>query len=456
MRQLISFLFVLGLINSINKVSAQRITGVEAESFIDFAPDEVDSVIAGRIASIDSDIEIVFNSKVRGFIDYFSIRNRDYTRKLLIRETAYFPMFEEMLKKHNMPDALKYLTVVESAINPVAQSPVGALGLWQFMPATGKMYHLDYNNYMDERMDPEKSTEAACLYLKRLHAMFNDWEMALAAYNCGPGNVRRAIRRSGYKKTFWEVYNYLPRETRSYVPQFMAVNYVMRFAAEHNLQPDYNDRLAIADTIILNQYTNLHALAEYLGLCPNDLVKMNPELLTNIVPETMAGYALKVPANKATYVRDNRDSLNLLTSVKVTEIQNYKVRKRTSSSSSISGKERIVYRVKSGDVLGKIAERYNVRSSDLRRWNRIGSNNVIRVGQKLSIYKNSSYFKKTSTTAVAAKPQSIPSSKTHTVRSGDTLWSISRQYNGLSIDKLKELNNLNGSGIKPGQRLKLG
>lgn len=456
MRQLIAFIFVLGVLNSINTVSAQRITSADTASFVDFAPDEVDSVIAARIASIDSDIEIVFNSKVRGFIDYFSIRNRDYTRKLLNRQTAYFPMFEKMLKKHNMPDALKYLTVVESAINPVAQSPVGALGLWQFMPATGKMYHLDYNNYMDERMDPEKSTEAACLYLKRLHAMFNDWEMALAAYNCGPGNVRRAIRRSGYKKTFWAVYNYLPRETRSYVPQFMAVNYVMRFAAEHNLEADYNDRLAIADTLILNQYTNLHGLAEHLGLCHDDLVKMNPELLTNVVPETMAGYALKVPAHKAQYARENRDSLSLLTSVKVAETQNYRVRKRTSSSSSISGKERIIYRVKSGDVLGKIAERYHVRSSDLRRWNRIGSNNVIRVGQKLSIYKNSSYFKKTTTNNIASKPQAIPSNKTHTVRSGDTLWSISRQYNGLSIDKLKELNNLNGSGIKPGQKLKLG
>jgi membrane-bound lytic murein transglycosylase D len=456
MRKIIAFVFVLGVINSINIVSAQRITGAEASLYVDFAPDEPDSIIAQRIATIDSDIDIVFNNKVRGFIDYFSIRNRDYTRKLLIRQTAYFPMFEKMLKKHNMPDALKYLTVVESAINPVAQSPVGALGLWQFMPATGKMYKLDYNNYMDERMDPEKSTEAACLYLKRLHAMFNDWEMALAAYNCGPGNVRRAIRRSGYKKTFWEVYSFLPRETRSYVPQFMAVNYVMRFAAEHNLQADYNDQLAASDTIIINQYTNLHGLSEHLGICHDDLVKMNPELLTNVVPESMSGYALKVPAHTAQYIRENRDSLNVLTSVKVTETQNYRKRRRTSSSSSTSGKERIVYRVKSGDVLGKIAERYHVRASDLRRWNRIGSSNVIRVGQKLSIYKSSSYFKKTSNSSVASTPKVIPANKTHTVRSGDTLWSISRQYNGLSIDKLKELNNLDGSGIKPGQKLKLG
>ena len=454
MRKIIAFLFVLGIINSINTVSAQRITGADTSLYIDYAPDVSDSVIAIRIASIDSDIDIIFNDKVRGFIDYFSIRNRDYTRKLLIRQTAYFPMFESMLKKHNMPDALKYLTVVESAINPVAQSPVGALGLWQFMPATGKMYHLDYDGYMDERLDPEKSTEAACLYLKRLHAMFNDWEMALAAYNCGPGNVRRAIRRSGYKKTFWEVYRYLPRETRSYVPQFMAVNYVMRFAPEHNLEADYNDRLATSDTIILKQYTNLISMAEHLGICHDDLVKMNPELLTNIVPTSMTGYALKIPAHKASYLRTHRDSLSLFTSVKTTEIQNYRKRKRTSSNTY--GKERIVYRVKSGDVLGKIAERYHVRTSDLRRWNRIGSNNVIRVGQKLSIYKKSSYFKKTSTSNVASKPSAIPTNKMHTVRSGDTLWSISRQYNGLSIDKLKELNNLNGSGITPGQKLKLG
>jgi len=234
----------------------------------------------------------------------------------------------------------------------------------------------------------------------------------------------------------------------------MAVNYVMRFAPEHNLEADYNDRLATSDTIILKQYTNLISMAEHLGICHDDLVKMNPELLTNIVPTSMTGYALKIPAHKASYLRTHRDSLSLFTSVKTTEIQNYRKRKRTSSNTY--GKERIVYRVKSGDVLGKIAERYHVRTSDLRRWNRIGSNNVIRVGQKLSIYKNSSYFKKTSTSNVASKPSAIPSSKMHTVRSGDTLWSISRQYNGLSIDKLKELNNLNGSGIKPGQKLKLG
>jgi membrane-bound lytic murein transglycosylase D len=454
MLKIVSFIFVLGVISSINIVSAQRISKSDSVFYIDYAPDEPDSIIQKRIATIDSDLEIVFNRKVRGFIDYFSIRNRDYTRKLLTRQTAYFPMFEKMLKKHDMPDALKYLTVVESAINPVAQSPVGALGLWQFMPATGKMYHLNYNGYMDERMDPEKSTEAACLYLKHLYSMFNDWEMALAAYNCGPGNVRRAIRKSGYKKKFWEVYKYLPRETRSYVPQFMAVNYVMRFAAEHNLEADYNDDLMNSDTIILKKYTNLEDLAKHTGICHDDLVKMNPELLTNVVPASMTGYSLKIPAHTASYIRENRDSLELLTSVKVTEKQNYRKRKRTSSSTH--GKERIVYRVKSGDVLGKIAERYHVRASDLRRWNRISTNNVIRIGQKISIYKNSSYFKKTVRSSVASQPQTIPSSKTHTVRSGDTLWSISRQYNNLSIDKLKKLNNLSGTGIKPGQKLKLG
>lgn len=454
MQRFIAFALVIGIVMIQNVVSAQRLSSADTASYIDFAPDVSDQVIEERIASIDSDLEIVFNSKVRGFIDYFSIRNRNYTRKLLTRQHAYFPMFEKMLKKHDMPETLKYLTVVESAINPQAQSPVGALGLWQFMPSTGKIYHLNYDNYKDERMDPEKSTEAACLYLKKLHSMFNDWELALAAYNCGPGNVRRAIRRSGYKKTFWQVYRYLPRETRSYVPQFMAVNYVMRFAAEHNLEADYQDQLETADTIVLDKYTNLEEMAKHLGICHDDLVKMNPELLKNVVPESMAGYALKVPAQVAGYHRANRDSLSLLTSVKVVEKDNYRKRKRTSSSSSTQGKERITYRVKSGDVLGKIAMRYGVRTSDLRRWNKIGRNNVIRVGQKLSIYKNSSYFKKTSN--VAQAPKSMPSNKTYTVQPGDTLWSISRSYQGVSIDKLKALNNLNGSGIKPGQKLKLG
>ncbi len=455
MRRIIAFLFVIGFLFSVNDVVAQRLVGPDTLSYIDFAPDEPDSIIRQRIESIDSDIKIVYNNRVRGFIDFFSIRRRDYTRKLLNRQTAYFPMFEKMLKKHNMPEALKYLTVVESAINPTAQSPVGALGLWQFMPATGKQFHLNYNNYKDERLDPEKSTEAACLYLKSLHKMFNDWEMALAAYNCGPGNVRRAIRRSGYKRTFWGIYNFLPRETRSYVPQFMAVNYVMRFAAEHNLQADYNDRLALSDTIILKKYTDLDGLATQLGICKDDLIKMNPELLTNVVPSSMAGYALKIPANKAIYLRANRDSLSLLTATKVAEIHHYRKRKRIRKTSSTTrNKERIVYRVKGGDYLGKIASRYHVRVSDLKRWNRIGSRGTIRVGQKLAIYKSSSYFKKTAVASRTTRKPRIP--KTYIVRPGDSLWSISRKYSGLSIDKLKKLNKLNGSGIKTGQRLKLG
>lgn len=445
MRNLLLLLTVL----LTNLLFSQRMNDDYEKDFVDFAPEFHDSIIEQRFEEIDAEMDLSFNSKVRGFIDYFTIRNRDYTRKLLIRQSAYFPIFERKLEEHNMPDDLKYLTIVESGINPIAQSPVGALGLWQFMPSTGKMYKLRYDSYVDERMDPEKSTEAACLYLKQLHSMFNDWELALAAYNCGPGNVRRAIRRSGYKKGFWAIYPYLPKETRSYVPQFMAINYVMRYAAEHNLEADYHDYKIETDTVQLQGYTNLEALSGHLDLCHDDVVKLNPELLKNVVPATKKGYPLVLPSEQAAYLRSNRDSLFSLSSEKIAEKDNYRKRKRVYTT---QGKQRITYRVRNGDVLGKIAMRYNVRVSDLRRWNRIGRSNVIRVGQKLTIYTNSKYSSpKKSTT-----PQKIPNDKMYTVQPGDTLWSISQKYEGLTIQQLKTLNGLNSSNLKVGQKLKLG
>lgn len=445
MRNLLLLLTVL----LTNLLFSQRMNDDYEKDFVDFAPEFHDSIIEQRFEEIDAEMDLSFNSKVRGFIDYFTIRNRDYTRKLLIRQPAYFPIFERKLEEHNMPDDLKYLTIVESGINPIAQSPVGALGLWQFMPSTGKMYKLRYDSYVDERMDPEKSTEAACLYLKQLHSMFNDWELALAAYNCGPGNVRRAIRRSGYKKGFWAIYPYLPKETRSYVPQFMAINYVMRYAAEHNLEADYHDYNIETDTVQLQGYTNLEALSGHLDLCHDDIVKLNPELLKNVVPATKKGYPLVLPSEQAAYLRSNRDSLFSLSSEKIAEKDNYRKRKRVYTT---QGKQRITYRVRNGDVLGKIAMRYNVRVSDLRRWNRIGRNNVIRVGQKLTIYTNSKY----SSPKKPTTPQKIPSDKMYTVQPGDTLWSISQKYEGLTIQQLKTLNGLNSSNLKVGQKLKLG
>ncbi|MFT5640637.1 MAG: membrane-bound lytic murein transglycosylase D, partial [Cyclobacteriaceae bacterium] len=209
----------------------------------DFIPDATYEEVEDRVGCIDSEIVLNYNNKVKSFIDYFTIRDRDYSRRTLHYSTYYFPMFEKYLKKYNLPDALKYLAVVESGLRTNAVSHASAVGLWQFIPSTGKMYGLNEDWYVDDRMDPEKATDAACRHLKDLYRTFDDWELAIAAYNCGAGNVRKAIRRSGYKRKFWEIYRYLPRETRSYLPQFVAIAYTFNYAFEHNLNYEIDYRI---------------------------------------------------------------------------------------------------------------------------------------------------------------------------------------------------------------------
>ena len=424
---------------------------------LDFAPDFSDSIILQRINAItDSDMEITYNDKVRSFIDYFSIRNRDYTRLMLARKNQYFPIFEAYLKAHNMPEALKYLTIVESGMNPKAKSRAGAMGLWQFMPSTGKMYKLDYDWYVDEKMDPYKSTEAACKFLKQLHGMFNDWELALAAYNCGPGNVRKAIKRSGYKKTFWEIYPFLPQETRSYVPQFHAVNYLMRYAPEHNLFAEEKIYTMESDTLLINQYFNIQALCDITGMCLESIEVLNPEIIRNVIPAHKTNYPLRVPKHYMPIIQKNL--VMILDSAQKKTVEEVNYQPTWAQSTSTEGKEKTYYHVKSGDALGGIAQKYNVSLSTLRSWNNIGSNNVIHPGQKLVVYKDPSYFKKTTPAShtVANKAAPTPANGYYIVQPGDTLWKISQKYPDLSIEEIKRLNNLTSDNLKPGQKLKLG
>ena len=204
-------------------------------ALVEFVPDVSYDLVKDRLSCMESTVPLNFNNRVFGFVNYFAVKDREYSEMVMSRAPVYFPLFEKYLKKYDLPEEIKYLAIVESGLNPQAISRAGAVGLWQFMPSTGRYFGLHQDWYVDQRMDPERSTEAACKYLRQLYGIFKDWELALAAYNCGPGNVRKAIRRSGYKKTFWEVYRYLPRETRSYLPQFVAILYLLNHSEEHNL-----------------------------------------------------------------------------------------------------------------------------------------------------------------------------------------------------------------------------
>ena len=281
---------------------------------------------------------------------------------------SFFPLFEFYLEKYGLPEELKYLSIVESGLNPRAISRAGAGGLWQFMPYTGRSYGLHQDFYIDERFDPEKATEAACRYMKMLYNMFGDWELAMAAYNSGPGNVRKAIRRSGYKKNFWEVYRYLPRETRSYLPQYVAILYVLNYSEEYNLTADNSEYMMDFDTLLVDNFINLKVLAEELDICYSDLDRLNPAIKRFALPESSKKYPVKIPSDKIGILRQNREAI--LHSTSLTGKNELELLAKKTPGSTY-GRERIVYRVRSGDVLGTIAERFHVRISDIKKWNNI-------------------------------------------------------------------------------------
>ena len=421
------------------------------EIHYEYIPDLSYNEVEARLASLESNVPLSYNKVVKSFIDYFTVRDRNYTKLMIQRVNLYFPIFEYYLEKHGLPDELKYLSIIESGLNPTAISRVGAAGLWQFMPSTGRLFKLYQDFYIDERLDPYKSTEAACIYMKSLYNQFKDWELVLASYNAGPGKVRRAIRRSGYKKKFWEIYDFLPRETRSYLPQFVAMIYVLNHQREHNLTVDHVLYPIKTDTIHLSNYADLKSIADQLNVCYEDIRNLNPSLKRGAIPPHARSFPLRIPVDKMPHLTANRKQI--LDSAAVNGEEEL-AKLATNEAGSTYGRHKVRHRVRSGEVLGTIAQNYNVRVSDLRKWNNI-SGNLIRAGQSLDIWISSG-----STQAVAnnipSSPKDIPATKTHLVQPGDTLWEISLQYKGLTIEKLKQLNNLQNNKIKPGQTLIIG
>lgn len=412
----------------------------------DFTYEEVDR----RIKAMDIEMKFELNDKVFSFIQYFTVRNRDYTKMVLARKEMYFPMFDETMEKHEMPLEIKYLSIIESGLDPQIRSRVGAMGLWQFMPATGRMYGMHTNEEIDDRMDPEMSTEAAAKYLKSLYRMFGDWEVAMAAYNCGPGNVRKAIRRSGGQKTFWGIYNHLPRETRSYVPQVQAMLYILEHLEEHNFHPENPSYFLEYEKVNFDSALSLEKLAELTNICVSDLKTLNPAIKNTTIPASNQNMALRVPKNVAPFIHENlawiSDSLS-------NQPRTLLASDMTTTPVETLAKEvqenRITYKVKSGDVLGSIARRHGVTVSQIKAWNNLSSN-TIRVGQRLSLAAG------TTTKTVTTTTVNTAGQTTYTVQPGDSLWVISKKHAGITVEQLKRLNNLNDAKIKPGQTLIIG
>ena len=359
---------------------------VSVPSDLEFVPaDESPELITDRLACLQKTIELTYNSKVHAFIDYFTVRDREYTRMVLRRKDLYFPLFEKKLKEYGLPDELKYLSIIESGLNPRVMSAARAVGLWQFMSGTGNYFGLRNNWFTDDRMDPEKATDAACRYLSQLYSIFHNWHLALAAYNSGPGTVRWAVRRSGYKKTFWEIYSYLPRETRSYVPQYIAIIYAMNYAVEHNIHEYQREEILTHDTLSVNQFLHLDTFAKLTGTCVEDLQSLNPHIKRNAVPEDGKLRTIKVPKSVKEILTQNRKAILDSSATRKKELE--ALAKATGDYTY--GRDRNVYYVRNGDMLGTIAQRFGVSVSNLREWNNLRGN-LIRVGQRLIIWSNSS------------------------------------------------------------------
>ena len=410
-------------------------------------------ILKERLAELNekTPFNIEYNPALESVIKSFLRGKKDLMERMITASQFYFPMFEQELDNYNIPLEIKYLAVVESALNPRARSRVGATGLWQFMYSTGRMYKLDVSSYVDERRDPIKSTIAASQYLAKLYEIFGDWDLALAAYNSGPGNVNKAIRRSGGYKNYWNIRRFLPRETAGYVPAFLATMYIFEYADEHGLVKINAERPYFeTDTILIKKLITFDQISELTGVTKEELEILNPSYKLNIIPHIKGKeYSLRLPRYAAGKFVANEDAIYAYVE------EDLKKREKPLPQ-LVKAQNRIRYRVRSGDYLGRIAERYGVGVSQIKRWNGLRSDNL-RVGQRLTIYprKPVTSVASSSSKTAAQKSSISKDAKVHTVKRGDSLWTISRQYPGITIEKLREWNGISGNNLVPGTKLKL-
>lgn len=444
-----------------------------------------DAVYKQRLQRLPNVIEMPFNSIVRSYIEMYANRKPELVEQMLGMSIYYMPMFEEALEKYQLPSELKYLPVIESALNPNAVSKAGAAGLWQFMTATATGEGLEVNSLIDERRDPIASSDAAAHYLKTLYGIYNDWPLAIAAYNCGPGNVNKAIKRAGDVYDYWAIYKFLPEETRGYVPAFIAANYIMNYYAEHGISHALARRPIITDTVHVNQKVHFQQISDVMGIPIEELRSLNPQYRQDIIPGHIKPYHLILPsvqaycyvANEDTIINHNRSQFFTRDEVEPYTPASSLVASSSSSASSSSPKTHIV---KKGETLKSIATKYGVTVESIRSANNLSSTKV-KTGTKLTIYtdgtltasastsKTGSASASAKTAAAANKPATSTTSKktsttkkqsttasttTHTVKAGESLERIARKY-GVSVESIKKANGLKSNMIHPKDKLKI-
>ena len=427
-----------------SRVSADDISEYDMDS-VRFQSNVSDEVYIERIKQMNSFITLPYNDIVKNYIILYSEKMSAKMSEILGLSRYYMPIFEEILNRYDMPEELKAMAVIESALNPRAVSRAGAKGMWQFMYATAKMYDLHIDSFVDERLDPVKSAEAAAQYLKDSYEIFGDWNLAIASYNCGAGNVNRAIRRSGGKREFWDIYPYLPRETRGYVPAFVGALYAMNYYKEHGIKPAAIEMPAHVDTFRINKMLHLRQVSDLTGAPLDELKNLNPQYSHEIIPGNDREYILRLPYNYSNAFIDNEDSLYRH---KADEYFNPVTLKKIKDGAD---GERVVYTVRSGDYLGRIASRHRCTVAQIKRWNNLSSNNI-RVGQRLVIYRGGNAPASASSSSSAAKSAPPANATTYTVKSGDVLGKIAERH-GCTVAQLKSWNGLTSNNIKVGQKL---
>lgn len=465
--------------------------------------DASDEVYIKRLSQMPTVIEMPYNQIVRSYINMYTQRRRELVESMLGMSLYYMPIFEQALERHGLPLELRYLPVIESALNPDAVSRVGATGLWQFMLPTARGLGLEINSLVDERRDPYASSEAAAKYLKQLYEMYNDWSLAIAAYNCGPGNVNKALRRAGGEnKDFWSIYYFLPQETRGYVPAFIAANYVMTYYNQHNISPALAKRPIITDSIHVNKRVHFNQVASVLDIPVEELRVLNPQYRKDIIPGDIRPYSLVLPSMQVYSYIMSEDSIishdaslyAQRTVVEPTPLDYVDPNMEYTTKLVVKR-----HKVKRGETLSKIAAKYGVTVSEIKKWNGMRKNTVAR-GKvlKINTYQRVATGKKktveqpeavavaqvadSATVAVAAADssaikeapatpapkvepvkaspkakQAAPAQKYryHTVKKGESLSTIARRYKGVSIADIQRANSIKGSNIRAGQKLKI-